>query len=285
MLKTIPLSNVYPNPDQPRKLFDEKKLQELAASIREQGLLQPIRVRRGRDGRYMIIAGERRYRAHLLADLDSIEAVVVKADDDEVADQAIIENLQRADITPLEEARAYQKRLDAGYGIDELAARLGIKQPWRITERLSLLKLRPDYQDLLAKGVLTPSQAYEMSRLSPPGQDQLLRLIGSGACDTYNRLRACADGLLQAESQSQMFDLPPPPTPEERAKLARLEALVETLCRLLHGSFKDGEVVIVKKVDPYRAGVLADQIKVIQSDLKRIESVLRMTAMQMEIET
>lgn len=97
MLRTLPITKVYPNPEQPRKLFDPRKLEELAASIREQGQLQPIRVRRDRGGRYMIIAGERRYRAHLLADLGSIEAVVVKADDDDLADQAIIENMQRAD--------------------------------------------------------------------------------------------------------------------------------------------------------------------------------------------
>ena len=134
MLKTLPISKGYPNPDQPRKVFDEKKLQELAASILEQGLLQPIRVRRDRDGRFMIVAGERRYRA-LLVGLDSIAVVV--ADNDEVADQAIIENLQRADITPLEEARAYQKRLDAAYSVEQLAVRLGMKQPWRIIERPS----------------------------------------------------------------------------------------------------------------------------------------------------
>ncbi|MFH0351046.1 MAG: ParB/RepB/Spo0J family partition protein [Chromatiales bacterium] len=283
MLKTIPLSNVYPNPDQPRKVFDEAKLQELAASIKAQGLLQPIRVRPDGKGRYLIIAGERRYRAHQLADLDTIAAIVAKADDDDLADQAIIENLHRWDLTPLEEAWAYRKRLDAGYSVEQLAERIGLKQIWRIKERLSLLNLRPEYQEFLAKWAITPSQAYEMSRLSPAGQDQLLRLIRSGTCDSYNRLRACADGLLQGESQDNLFELPEPPTPEERAALTALERLVEKLSKMLRHSFKDGEIVIVKKIDPYRSGVMADQIKLIQRHLAMIEKTLRSTAVQLDL--
>ncbi len=285
VLRKIAVDKIYPNPDQPRKIFEEAKLQELAASIKTHGLLQPIRVRPDGRGQYMIIVGERRYRAHLLAGLKQIAAYVDDVEDNDLADQAIIENLQRADITPLEEARAFQKRLEATGGtVELLAERLGLKQPWRISERLSLLKLRPDYQDLLAKNVLTPSQAYEMSRLSPAGQDELLRLIRSGACDSYNRLRATADDLLQRESQDSLFEPVEPPTAEEQAALSSLERLVEKLCTLLNQSFdtKDG-LVILKKVDPYRTGILADQMKLIQNHLSAIEKALRRASIQTKL--
>lgn len=283
MGKTLPLDRVYPNPEQPRTIFERGKLEELAASIKAQGLLQPIRVRPDGAGRFMIVAGERRYRAHLLAGLTEIRAEVVELSDDELADQAIIENLQREDITPLEEARAYQKRLDRGYSVEQLAERLGLKQPWRIRERLSLLKLRPEYQGLLGKGILSPSQGFEMSRLSPSGQDALFRLIGAGACKTYNQLRACADGLLEQEQQSTLFDLPEPPTPEEQAKLTRLESLVESLCKLLGQGFKDGEIVVVKKINPHRAGLMAEQLTLIQGSLAKLEKALRKSAVQLEL--
>lgn len=122
-----------------------------------------------------------------------------------------------------------------------------------------------------------------MSRLSPAGQDQLLRLIRTGACDSYQRLRASADGLLQAESQDNLFELSEPPTPEEQAALTALERLVEKLSRMLQHSFKDGEIVIVKKIDPYRSGLMADQIKLIQRHLAMIEKTLRSTAVQLDL--
>ena len=139
-LRNIPLDRIYPNPDQPRKVFKEAELEELAASIKTHGLLQAIRVRPDEHGRYMIIAGERRYRAHVLAGLTTISAYVDDVDDGTVMEQSIVENLQRVDITPLEEAHAFQTALEMSVGChivpgDEvaLARRLGLKQPWRIT--------------------------------------------------------------------------------------------------------------------------------------------------------
>jgi hypothetical protein len=114
---------------------------------------------------------------------------------------------------------------------------LGLKQPWRITERLSLLNLRGDHQELLARGTLSPSQAYEMSRLPPSMQDQLLKLIRTGACDSYARLRATTEGLLQRESQGELLEPSPPVTAEEQAALSGLERLVEKFCALLSRSF------------------------------------------------
>ena len=117
-LKRIPLDQIVPNPDQPRKHFDEQALRELAGSIRARGLKQPIAVRPIGDGTYQIIMGERRWRAHcLLRDEGELEdptilANVRKATDEEMAIDAIIENLARVDLTPLEEARAFQRMLE-----------------------------------------------------------------------------------------------------------------------------------------------------------------------------
>ncbi len=278
-LKKLRLDLVYPNPQQPRKDFDETKLAELAASIRTHGLLQPIGVRPDSMGTYMVICGERRYRAHLLAGMKEITAHVDGVDDQSVFEQSIVENLQRVDITPLEEGHAFKTCLEMSGGEPAaLAQRLGLKQPWRITERLSLLTLRDDYQAMLARGTLGPSQAYEMSRLPPPLQDELLRLIRAGACDSYNRLRASAEGLLQRDKQGELLERTDPPTAQEQAALSGLERLVEKLCALLSKSFSSKEMVLVKKINPYRAGVVADQIKVIQQHLSAMEKMLRATA-------
>lgn len=227
MLRTISTDRIYGNPNQPRQIFDEKGLRELADSIEMNGLLQPIKVRPDSAGKFMIVCGERRWRAHQLAGIKTIKADVVDADqldDQALAIAAIVENLQRTDITPLEEAKAFQRMLDTGMTVNELSKRLGLKQSWRITERTSLLKIRPEYQVLLAKSIITPSQAFEMSRLNPANQDQLLALIKAGKCDTYNRLRATASALLETEQQSEMFDPPKPVTEEERRRMDHLES-------------------------------------------------------------
>ena len=283
MFLNLPVDSVIPNPDQPRKRFDNEKLKELAESIRENGQLQPIKVRPAGDGRYMIIFGERRWRAHCLLGLETIKAEVVETGDTAMAIQAIVENLQSEDVTPLEEAHSYQAMLDTGMTVDELDKRIGLRQPWRITERTSLLALKTDYQDLLAKGHLSPSQSFEMSRLTPQNQDRLFAAIKTGECNSYNRLRATAEGFVAAEAQGSMFgdggmEAEDAPTDEEVQKTKRLEAKVAQVCQILAGGFKNGEVVILKKINPDRAATLADEIKLIQYHLGQLEKTLRSTA-------
>lgn len=285
MLKRIPLGMIYGNPAQPRKIFDEADLHELAASIREHGLLQPITVRRDDQARFMIVLGERRWRAHQIAGLPDILCQVERMNDDEVADRAIIENLQRADITPLEEARAYQARLDTGLTVEQVAKRLGIKQPHRITERTALLRLKDEYHGLLGKGQLSPSQAYEMSRLSPRGQDVLFKAIRTGQCPSYNALRAMATGLLEQEGQVEMFgaDVAPSANDEDRHAARRLEVKIEQVAGLLAAGFDENECVAAKKVDPNRALALAERLVLIQKSLKMMEHSLRTAAVQAEL--
>ncbi|TIO47653.1 MAG: ParB/RepB/Spo0J family partition protein, partial [Mesorhizobium sp.] len=151
MKKRIPLSEVIPNPDQPRKHFDPVKLRELAESIRERGLIQAITVRPVGDDPWMIVGGERRWRAHQLIDSPDILCEVVKIDDNEMALQAIVENLARADIKPLEEARAFQAMIDRGWTVEQLAKDIGV-QPTRIKARTALLNLDETIQKLVDSG-------------------------------------------------------------------------------------------------------------------------------------
>jgi ParB family chromosome partitioning protein len=140
-LALIPLANLAPNPEQPRKHFDDASIDELAASIRERGVIQPVVVRRAQDGRYELLAGERRWRASQRAGLAVIPAIV--RDKDDPLETALIENLQREDLTPLEEAEALHGLAERhGYSHRELADILGKSRPY-VSNVLSLLRL-PD---------------------------------------------------------------------------------------------------------------------------------------------
>jgi len=161
---SLALSLIYPNPDQPRKLFDQKALDELAGNIKQYGVLQPLVVTR-RGKKFMIIAGERRWRASQLAGRKYVPVRIIDADADMVEELALLENIFRRDLNLIEEAKGYQAMLDRGYTVETLAAKLGFKQPWRVTERTQLLNLAGDYQDLVIKGHLSPSQGFELSRV------------------------------------------------------------------------------------------------------------------------
>jgi ParB family chromosome partitioning protein len=227
----------------------------------------------------LIVCGERRWRAHKLLGKETIRAeVVVGITNDEVADRALIENLHRRDITPLEEARAFQARLDTGMSPEKLARRLGIKQPHRITDRTQLLRLVPEYQDALARGILSPSQAYEMTRLAPAGQRRLFDAIGAGRCATYAELRKVTGALLDAEHQAEMFPEDKPPSDEEVARARALEAKIDKVCELLRAGFDDGDVVIARKVNPLNADVLAEKLVLIERRLAELRLALHAQA-------
>jgi ParB family chromosome partitioning protein len=155
----VPTAAVEPNPHQPRKHFDEESLVELAASIAEMGVLQPILVRPLGDERYELVAGERRWRATQRAGLATIPAIVRSTSDLSSVEQALVENLHRQDLTSLEEASAYQQLLeDFGLTHDELASRVG-KSRSAITNSIRLLSLPPSVQVLLADGALSAGHA------------------------------------------------------------------------------------------------------------------------------
>lgn len=155
----IPLSEIRPNPYQPRKTFDDKSLQELAESIKENGVFQPIIVRKSAVDGYEIIAGERRFRASHLAKKQTIPAIVRDFDEAQMMEVAVLENLQREDLTPLEEAQAYEMlQKNLGLTQEEVSKRLGKSRPY-IANYLRLLTLPQKTKRLLQHGDLSMGQA------------------------------------------------------------------------------------------------------------------------------
>lgn len=181
VLSDIPVASVSPNPNQPRRHFDEESLTELSASIAEMGVLQPILVRPVEGGAFELIAGERRWRAAQRAGLTTIPAVIRMTDDATSVEQALVENLHRQDLTALEEAAAFQQLLDEfGLTHDQVATRVG-KSRSAITNSLRLLGLPPAVQHLLADGKLSAGHARAL--LGTPDrarQEQLAREAAAG---------------------------------------------------------------------------------------------------------
>ena len=155
----LPLQKVEPNPNQPRRSFDEEELQALADSIAEHGILQPLAVRALDGGFYQIIAGERRWRAARMAGLDEVPVVILEADDRTVMELALIENLQRQDLNPMEEAEGYRVLMEE-YGLtqEQAAARVGKSRP-AVTNALRLLALPEEVREMVEDGTLSAGHA------------------------------------------------------------------------------------------------------------------------------
>ena len=178
----IPLEAITPNPRQPRRVFDEDAMSELVASLREVGLLQPIVVRPLAAARYELIMGERRWRAAAEAGFTTVPAIVRETADDDLLRDALLENLHRASLNPLEEAAAYQQMLDDfGCTHDELASRLGRSRP-QISNTLRLLRLSPPVQRRVAAGVLSAGHARALLAVDDPQRQETLatRVIAEG---------------------------------------------------------------------------------------------------------
>jgi ParB family chromosome partitioning protein len=158
-LREIPVEAVRPNPNQPRSHFDPDDLDELAQSIREHGILQPVLVSEQPDGTYQLITGERRWRSAQMAGLNTLPAIVKEVSSQASLEMALVENIQRRDLNPLEEALAFRQLLDEhGLTQDQLAQRLG-KSRVSVTNTLRLLQLPPAVQDALGAGTITEGHA------------------------------------------------------------------------------------------------------------------------------
>ena len=168
----LPIHKVEPNPHQPRQDFDEEELQNLADSITEHGVVQPLTVREVADGYYQIIAGERRWRAARLAGLTQVPAVIIEADDKKTMELALIENLQRQDLNPVEEALGYQVLMDE-YGMtqEETAKRVGKSRP-TVANALRLMQLCPEVLEQVRSGALSAGHARAVLTLKDAQKQQ-----------------------------------------------------------------------------------------------------------------
>jgi ParB family transcriptional regulator, chromosome partitioning protein len=167
----VPIEDIIPNRFQPRLNFDDSSLQELAASIKEHGIIQPLVLRKTGD-KYEIIAGERRYKASQIAGLASVPAIITQMDDKKSAEVAIVENIQRRDLSSIEEARSYKSLLDKGYLTQEdLAKQMGISQS-QISNKLRLLSLTEEVQQALMEGKISERHARSLLQVTNPEEQK-----------------------------------------------------------------------------------------------------------------
>ena len=191
-LREVPVERVLPNPAQPRLSYEEDSLTELAASIREHGVLQPVLVRPA-GSQFELIAGERRWRAAMMAQRDSIPAIAVEFDEETALEVSIIENLQREDVSPLEEAAMYRKMLNLGYSVRQLAQKIS-KDKGYVENRLRLADAPPEIRDLVAARSDTISHAYELMKVPDERtRRRLARRVAAGEL-TLVRLRTLTGG-------------------------------------------------------------------------------------------
>ena len=178
----VPIENIKPNRRQPRSVFDDEALEELAASIREIGILQPPVVRRSGENQYELIMGERRLRAAKIAGLTTIPVIIRETSDNELLREALIENIHRSNLNSLEEAAAYNQMLsDFGLTHDELANKIGKSRPV-ISNTLRLLNLPPSVQKKLTNGALSMGHARALLGLSEPSEIERIanRIVSEG---------------------------------------------------------------------------------------------------------
>ena len=241
----IAVSAVAPNPRQPRRAFDEEALDELAESIRQVGLLQPVVVRAAGPGRYELIMGERRWRAAQRAGLTEIGAIVKQTQDDDLLRDALIENLHRQQLDPLEEAAAYQQLLDDfGATHEELARKIGRSRP-HISNTLRLLNLPPAVQKRVAAGVLSAGHARALLGVeNPDAQERLAgRIVAEGLS-----VRAVEEIVAVGTDDSPprraaRTAARPPSAPGLRQLADRLSDLFETRVKVELGQRK-GKIVV-----------------------------------------
>ena len=171
-VRELTIADIGPNPFQPRSRFDDEAIQELAASIKSTGVLQPVLVRRTTEGGYQLVAGERRLRAARVAGLERIPAVVRDVGEREMTELALIENIQREDLNPIDEANAYQGLAErVGLTHDQISERVG-KQRASITNSLRLLALPPEVMEMVSRGTLTAGHARALLAI-PGAADQI----------------------------------------------------------------------------------------------------------------
>lgn len=243
----VPLKDIYANPDQPRTHFDEERIGELAASIKEQGVIQPLLVRRRPQGGYELIAGERRYRASKKAGLKEVPVTVRAATDREVMELALVENLQRDDLNPVELALGYQSLIeDHAYTQEQLAKRIG-RDRSSVANTLRLLKLPQKAQEDLIEGRLSTGHAkallsLENVELMLELREQILK-SGLSVREAEKRAKELSQGgSLRRAPKSEKK--PAGVDPDVEALTRRLERKLGVKIRIAHNKKGAGKLTI-----------------------------------------
>lgn len=243
-IREVPVHHILPNPHQPRTRLSEEELEELAASIRTHGLLQPLIVTRIEDGavgeRYQLIAGERRWRAAKRAGLERVPVVVREATEQQMLEWALIENVQRADLNPLEEALAYQQLAETfGLSHSQIAERVG-KSRVTVTNMLRLLKLPPAVQQLVLDGELSEGHARALLALETAEEmveaANIVRRRGLSVRQTEALVRRWRAGADEGTTRE-------PPSPLDAELVHHLQAALGTKVELRRGR-RGGQLVI-----------------------------------------
>ena len=238
----VDLDSIVPGPMQPRTHFDEASLEGLAESIRSHGVVQPLLVRR-RDGGYELVAGERRWRAAKIAGLTRVPVIVKEVPDENLLEIALIENIQREDLNPIEEAQAYKKLIETvGLTQEALASRVGRDRSY-ITNYLRLLRLPEDLQQLVREGRLSTGHARTLLALSHPDQQRrIARQIIDGGLSvrvTENIVQKMVEG-----KTARSASAPRPIDPNVRAAEAKLRRALGTQVKILMSEQGRGKVEI-----------------------------------------
>jgi ParB family chromosome partitioning protein len=242
----IPLRSIEPSPHQPRSDFDQEALEELAESIKQQGVIQPIIVEKSPQG-YMIVAGERRFRAARMAGLSEVPVIIRSFTDEEKLEIALIENVQREDLNPLEEAKAYRHLMESNnLNQDGLARKIGKKRS-TVANSVRLLNLPEDMRESIAKGELTPGHARAiLSVVNPADQRILYQRILSDSLSVREAERQAAGfnkGIRSSEKDSKKKKSEQPASPEVQEIEQKFLDVLGTKVNL-KGSVSKGKIEI-----------------------------------------
>jgi ParB family chromosome partitioning protein len=235
----LPITAITPNARQPRQVFDEEAMAELVHSVKEIGLLQPVVVRRTGEDRYELIMGERRWRATTEAGLSTIPAIVRDTGDDDMLRDALLENLHRSELNPLEEAAAYRQLLDDfGCTHEDLSTRIGRSRP-QISNTLRLLKLSPAVQRRVAAGVLSGGHARALLGVSDAAaQDRLAARVVAEGISVRGLEEIVAVGVEEGDGETVRFKARRPSAPGLADLNGRLSDRLDTRVKVTMGKAK-----------------------------------------------
>ena len=272
-LQSIALTAIRPNPEQPRRTFDQESLEQLAASLTAYGQLQPIAVRPDGGDTYIIIAGERRWRAAQLADWTEIAAVVRQdLNEDEAFELSLMENVMREAMNPVEEIKAFRRLLDMGIAEEEICDRYGWVKG-TVNWKLSLLGCRDDVQHLVAHGQLSMVQGIQLGRLSHNGQAKALRLLNNERL-TALELTQVINAIYGQENSVEMFAAAEVQVSEEARKAGKVARDFLRLAGAAAGQLQDCDDQSLGEGLTGEVGA-QEKVEAIMVALQRLKTILR----------